>query len=156
MQEILIMGDVTKDFKRLGIELRKTYRGADYSVCEVNEEEFKKLYDEPDGIYGAWENGGWRYAEGSNQCNPDTKVLINSKELIGWYDDSYDFVCEEERQEYLESNDGVIEPAEYKDLLTYLCDEMGCSQHRNVCALTTHLAKVNDMKLSDLFKKYQG
>lgn len=45
---------------------------------------------------------------------------------------------------------------EFYDLLQYLCDEMGCSSPRNVCALTKDLAKYNNMKLSELFLKYQG
>lgn len=48
MKEILTMGNVTNDFKRLGVEVRQTYNGEEYGVCEVTEEEFKALCDEPD------------------------------------------------------------------------------------------------------------
>lgn len=97
MKEVLIMGNVEKDFERLGITLRQTYKGADYGVCEVTEGEFKILCDEPDDIYGAWEDGGWRYCEGSNQDKPTQKVLIMGKKIIAWYDDSLDFDSEEEK-----------------------------------------------------------
>lgn len=156
IKEILIIGNVIKDFNRLGIELRQTYNGADYGVCEVTEEEFKKLCDEPDNIFGAWENGGWRYSEGSNQEQPNQKILIRNKEIIAWYDDSFDFDNEEERCEYLEEHNGIMPLESFCDLLQYLCDEMGCSQPRNICALTKDLARYNNMKLSELFKIYQG
>lgn len=156
MKEILIMGDVTKDFERLGITLRQTYNGADYGVCEVTEEDFKKLCDEPDDVFGAWDECGWRYCEGSNQEAPNQKVLMMGKEIIAWYDNTYDFDSEEEKEAYLEEHNGVMPLEKFCDLLQYLCDEMGCSQPRNVCALTKDLAKYNNMKLSELFKTYQN
>lgn len=155
MKEILIMGKVEKDFKRLGVEFRQTYNGTDYGVCEVTDEELKVLCDEP-YVFGAWKHGGWRYCKGSNQSKPTQKVLIHNKEIIAWYDDSLDFDSEEEKQEYLKENGGMITLEKFSDLLRYLCDEMGCSQPRNICALTKDLARYNNMKLSELFKKYQG
>lgn len=155
MLEILTMGSVKKDFERLGIILRQTYNGDDYGVCEVTEDEFKTLCDEPEDIFGAWEECGWRYCEGSNKGKPNQKVLIMNKEIVAWYDDTNDFDSEEEKQDYLEEHNGVIPLEKYHDLLQYLCDECGVSQPRNVCALTTDLAKYNNMKLSELFKKYQ-
>ncbi|AEB77661.1 hypothetical protein ADU80_04830 [Clostridium botulinum] len=156
MKEILTMGDVTKDFTRLGIEIRQTYNGADYGVVEVTEEEFKTLCDEPDDIFGAWEKSGWRYCEGSNQAVPAQKILIMNKEIVAWYDNSDDFDSEEEKRTYLEEHNGIMPLEKFHDLLQYLCEGMGCSQPRNVCALTKDLAKYNYMKLSELFKIYQG
>lgn len=156
MIEILTMGDITKDFKRLGIKARQTYNGADYGVCEVTEDEFKILYDEPNDVFGTWEDCGWRYCKGSNQEKPTQKILIKNKEIVAWYGDSYDFDSEEEKRPYLEKHNGIISLEKFPDLLQYLCYEMGVSQPRNVCALTTDLAKYNNMKLSELFKQYQG
>lgn len=136
MIEILIMGNVAKDFNRLGIELRETYNGVNYKVCEVTKEEFETLCDEPD-IEGIWDEGCWRYCKGSNQDKPNRKVVINGKEIIAWYDDE-------------------IPLKEFRGLVHYLCEEMGVSQPRNVCALSTDLAKHNNMKLSELFKIYEG
>lgn len=148
MKEILTMGDITKDFNRLGVIVRQTYNGERYSVCEITEEEFKILCDEPN-IEGTWEDGGWRYCDGSNQGIPSEKVVINNKELLCWYepDDSDDEEVEEDEESYI---------PQYTNLLEYLCDHMGCSQPRNVCALTKDLAKYNSIKLSELFKTYQG
>lgn len=156
MEEILVMGKVKRDFKRLGIEFRQTYNGTDYGVCEVTEEELKILCYEPDDVLGVWEEGGWRYCKGSNQDKPTQKVLIMNKEIIAWYDDTNDFDSEEEKQEYLREHNDVMPLEKFHDLLQYLCEEMGCSQPRNVCALTKDLAEYNNMKLSELFEKYQG
>lgn len=135
MKEVLIMGNVEKDFERLGIALRQTYEGKDYGVCEVTEDELKLLCNDADNDNeNTWQDCGWRYCKRSNQSKPKQKVLINNKEITAW---------------------GVIPLEEFDDLLQYLCDEMGCSQPKNVCALTKDLAKYNNMKLSELFLRYQ-
>jgi hypothetical protein len=152
MKEILTMGDITKDFNRLGITIRQTYKTNDsdeYGVCEVTDEEFKILCDEPDDVAGTWEDCGWRYCEGSNQGIPSEKLVVNNKKLICWYEPY------EDDEEGLEDEEEPCTP-QYTNLLEYLCDHMGCSQPRNVCALTKDLAKYNNMKLSELFKIYQG
>lgn len=144
MIEILISGKVEKDFERIGVQAKRTY-GTDtteYGVYEVSEKDFKLLCDEPDEISDEnWLEGGWRYAEGSNQSEAKATLIIKGKELRCWYNPIDD------EEPYF---------PEYDVLLTYLCDEMGCSQSRNVCALTVDLAKYNGMKLSELFKTYQG
>ena len=155
MLEILTMGNIKKDFDRIGIQLRQTYKGKEYGVCEVTDKELDTLCDDPDIPY-TWIACGWRYCEGSNQEKPSKKVLINNKEIIAWYDDIWEFDSEEEKQAYLKEHNGIIEPVEYTNLLEYLCDEMGCCQPINICALTKDLAKYNNMKLSELFKIYQG
>lgn len=143
MKEILTMGDITKDFNRLGITIKETYRGKDYGVCEVNENELKLLCDEPD-IEGTWEDGGWRYCEGSNQSVPSDKAIVNRHKLICWRKpDDFD----DKENSYI---------PQYDNLLEYLCYIMGCSQPRNICALTKDLALYNNMTMAELFKKYQG
>ena len=155
MKEILTMGKIINDFKRLGIKVRQTYNGEEYGVCEVTEEEFEILCNEPD-IEDAWNDCGWRYCEGSNQDIPEQRILLNGKEIIAWYDDSEDFENEEEKEAYLKECGGTMPLEVYNNLLEYLCDYMGCSQPRNVCALTKDLAKYNNIKMSELFKIYQG
>lgn len=147
MKEILVMGNISEDFKRLGIEVRKTYDGEDYGVCEVIEEEFKILCDEPD-IEGTWKDGGWRHCEGSNQGVPSDVTLINGKGLKVWlkkYEDEDE--DEEDEEEYVMT---------YSNLLEYMYDEVGASQPKNVCALAKDLAKYNGIKMSELFREYQG
>lgn len=142
MKEILTSGDITKDFKRLGIIVRQTYKGKKYGVCEVTDKEFDILCDEPE-IEGTWKNCGWRYSEGSNMGDPTIALLVNHHSLECWYDP----IDTEDEETYI---------PEYVNLLEYLCNAMGCSKPSNVCALTKDLAKHNGMKLSELFIKYQG
>lgn len=140
MKELLTFGDVENDFKRLKVVLRQTYKGKDYGVCEVTDKEYTVLCDEPDNEVGAWEECGWRYSEGSNQGDPNHLFVINGKELNAWK----------------ENEDDDYNQEEFCDLLEYLNCEIGCSQPSNVCALATDLARYNNMKLSELFQKYQG
>lgn len=155
MIEILTIGNVEKEFNKLGVEFKQTYKGEKYGVCEVTEDEFKILCDDAEKDDEEWGDGGWRCCEGSNQGKPNQTVLIMNKEIVAWYDNTNDFDSEEEKQYYLEEHKGIMPLEKYNDLLQYLCDEMGCSQPKNVCALTKDLAKYNNMKLSELFKKYQ-
>lgn len=43
----------------------------------------------------------------------------------------------------------------YESLLEYLCENIGASQPRNVCALAVDLAKYNNMTMGELFTKYE-
>ena len=64
-------------------------------------------------------------------------MKINGHEIICWErDDHY--------------ND------EYDTLLDYMCDEIGASQPRNVCALAVDLARANGISMAELFSIYQG
>lgn len=139
MEEILVQGFITEDLKRLGVNAKRTYGDENtlYQIYEVSDKDFKKLSDEPD-IADTWKSGGWRWCLGSNQGDPDTERVVNNKKLLCWKEDT------------IWGDDG------YKDLLTYLCDEIGCSAFSNVCALTKDLAKYNNMTMAELFKKYQG
>lgn len=142
MKEILVSGDVTKDFTRLGINAILTYDNeAIYKVYEVPDEDFKILDNEPD-VTGTWIDCGWRYSDGSNIGQPQDKLIVNNKELICWYEKDID-------------EDDELYKYDYDDLLEYLYYNMGCSMFKNVCALSMDLAKYNNLKLSELFKIYQ-
>ena len=152
MVEILTSGDISKDFNRLGVQIRQTYIGEEYSIHEVTEREFEKLCNEPD-IENTWINCGWRYSEGSNLGEVNSELIIKNKKLKCWYEPI------EEDEDYENEYDDLEEEdykPEYSSLLEYLEIEKGCSTFRNVCACTIDLAKQNNMKLSELFKLYQG
>lgn len=146
MKEILVSGNPTKDFERLGVNPILTYGDdeTEYRVYEVSDEDFQVLINEPDSeeIDGIWEDCGWRYCEGSNQGTPNATLKINNKELKCWLEN----VFEDDKESYIPS---------YNNLLNYLCEEMGISEFRNVCALAKDLAKYNGIKMSELFKIYQ-
>lgn len=135
MKEILIIGDVTKDFARLGVELRQTYQGEEYGVCEVTEKEYELLCSEP-YIKGTWINNGW--------CDEPEKSLVGKFGFV--------YVKGEKLKGILDDN------TEYSDLLEYLCLYFGVSWFNGpvVCGFVKALANLNHMKMSELFDKYQG
>lgn len=119
-----------------------TYAGDRYEVWKVSDELFGKICNmsEEEFLELAGEDAWWRQSYGSNLGYPDAKFKVNSKNLIGWDSPIYD------------SKIGK----KYDDLSDYLCDCIGVSQPRNVCACAVDLAKYNDMTMGELFEKYEG
>lgn len=159
MKEIL--GDnLEKAMEVFNITARKTYQGSredtDFrQVWELEDNEFEKLCNLSDDD---WENnnieGWWRHAEGSNKGLVDRRYNINHHYIMAW--DGYGREEQEEENKKLPVDDRWIELRKYHDLLEYFCEEIGASTEKNVTALAIDLAKQNNMKLSELFKKYQG
>ena len=166
MAEILGGGTLYKAFRELGINATRTYKGNDrpyYQVWELSKDDLKKLeYVEE------WKDewGWWRYAKGSNMGTPFDFFTVNGKELIAW--DGYkreDLILEwaaesdEEKAAYnhsLKEYEEINYPRIYKNLTTYMCDEIGVSAERNVCALAVDLARANGMTMAKLFELYEG
>jgi hypothetical protein len=91
---------------------------------------------------------------------------VNGKELIAWDGcKREDLVLEwaeisfEEKAKYnhsIRKYEEEVYPRTYKSLLTYMCDEVGASVERNVCALAVDLARANGMTMAKLFETYEG
>ena len=106
----------------------------DYAImCNISEEKFVELCPE----------GMWRSTEGSNMGYPTECFIINKKKLKCW----------DKREELFGKQ---YRRTRYKSLLEYLCENVGASQPRNVCALAVDLAKYNNMTMGELFIKYEG
>lgn len=88
--------------------------------------------------------GWWRSTEGSNVCNPISRFNINHHYIKAWDSDS--------RLESLDYYRG----REYEYLTQYMCDEIGASMEKNICALAVDLARINGITMGELFEKYQG
>lgn len=129
-----------------------TYAGDRYEVWEVSDELFKKMCDmsEEEFVELAGEDTWWRQSNGSILGQPNAIMLVNGKELKCWTKEENNFygTCwcygEEELQK------------EHGPLSEYLCDEVGASLPKNVCACAVDLAKYNDMTMGELFEKYEG
>lgn len=125
-----------------------TYAGNRYEVWEVSDKLFENMCSmtEEEFINIAGEDAWWRQSDGSSLGYPDDTTIINGRELICWSKErvypSYDYASKEMK--------------EYNDLSEYLCDCIGASQPRNVCACAMDLAKYNDMSMGELFEKYEG
>jgi hypothetical protein len=145
MKEIL-GGELDKAFIDLSINAKKTYEGNTFlddktQIWELSDEDFERICEFDDKTWkDNW--GWWRSAEGSNMSNPISRFNVNHHYMKAW--DSNNRL------------EGLKYFRDYKNLLGYICDEIGASQPRNVCALAVDLAKINNMKLGELFKKYQG
>lgn len=150
MKEIL-GAELDKAFEELNINAKKTYEAKKlhykyqevYQVWELSDEDFEKICDltEED-----WKDdwGWWRSAEGSNMCNPLSRFNINHHYLKAWDSDnrleSVDYYCHRK----------------YEYLTQYMCDEIGASTGKNICALAVDLARINGITMGELFRKYQG
>ena len=119
-----------------------TYAGNRYEVWKVSDELFLKMRNmsEEKFVKIAGEDAWWRQSYGSNLGYPDAGFEVNGKNLTGWDSPIYD------------SKIGN----KYENLSDYLCNCIGVSQPRNVCACAMNLAKYNDMTMGELFKKYEG
>lgn len=145
MFEILVWGDITKEFARLGISPRKTYQSTgrrdDLSVWELTIEEFATLDRDNDEEHWLNAGCGWRWSEGSTLGTPEYYPIVNRHRLLGWPIQFY----QDER---------VGGP--YDDLLGYLENAIRATTERNIAAVSTHLAKANGLPLAQLWQKYQG
>lgn len=145
MKEIL--GNNMEQFFNKEVSGRCTYKGGMYEVWEVPDGLFDFMCDmtEERFVELAGEDAWWRHSEGSNLGVPDTTVHINGNEMIGWADEPWEDEDEDDEFEIYASC-----------LTSYLCDVIGASQPRNVCAVAVDLAKYNNMTMGELFNKYEG
>lgn len=159
-------------FEKLNIPYMQGYSGnighwPNFGVYKVLEQDFSKLCDMPDDEFEKeFPESWWRYAESSNMGTPNCEFVINGHQIDAWQNEWYvDDLVEEyyilpldEQLEYNSVEEYVDENYRYKysNLLEYMCDELGVSTEKNVCALATDLAKYNEMSIALLFKLYGG
>lgn len=166
MQEILAE-NLQDFFNNTKLDGKQTYKGEDYEVWEVSDEVFKSMCDLNDEDFEKLcPEGMWRSAIGSNMGRPDVEYKIKNNTILAWDGNSrsdYESECKEcsdRKNGTCEgTEDDFIEcfgAREYSGLLEYLCEELGASQPRNVCALAVDLAKYNNMTMGELFTKYEG
>lgn len=171
MYEIMTSGDFENVVDYLGLENAKrtylytptedAYWADSFAVWELNESEFNILNNEFkdddawNGLfYGIW----WRYSDGSIiENDPDFSVhdfTIHRNPVKAWANADVDHVIEDE------DDDGqlVVEDYgyEYLNPFEYCIEEIDVSTPKNVDAVCTSLAKLNDMTLAEFFKKYMG
>lgn len=159
---IEILGaELDKVFEELKISAKKTYELKNksweyceiYQVWEISDEDFIKLCSMTED---EWKDdwGWWRSSEGSNMGSVNHRYNINNHYIYAW--DGYSREEFELENKKLSSNDKWFRDRKYKNLLEYLCDEIGVSTEKNVTAVAIDLAKQNNISMGELFKKYQG
>ena len=164
--EILAGGEFANAVKSLGLtsavctyhyQPQPKHRREEYQVWLLSKEDFDNIcaIDDDD-----WKDnwGWWRHADGSNLGTVDCLYVINGEELMAW--DGL------QRREWCKDCSDCPGTEEYKnecfhshrypDIINYLCNEIGASTERNVCACTIDLARQNNLTLAEFFKKYLG
>lgn len=145
MKEIL--GDNLKQFfdviDSCNEDAEITYAGNDYEVWEVSDSLFEKMCNikEEEFCKIVGEDAWWRYSDGSNlktACDV-AEFIVNGKPMLGF-----------------DSMISVKAGLSYKNLTEYLCECVGASLPKNVCACSVDIAKFNDMTMGELFDVYQG
>ena len=121
-----------------------TYAGDRYEVWSITDELFDKICDmsEEEFVKLAGDDAWWRQSEGSNLGTPDTIFQIKGQKMLGWTK-----LWVDEMEDYELNRESLTE---------YLCNCIGVSQPRNVCACAMDLAKYNGMSMGELFTKYEG
>lgn len=150
MKEIL-GAELDKAFEELNINATKTYEAKNirykyqeiYQVWELSDDDFELICNM---VEEDWKDnwGWWRSAEGSNMCSEIHRYNINNHYIKAWDGATR------------ERNDKDCWPREYDYLTEYMCDEIGASMEKNVCALAVDLARINNITMGELFTKYQG
>ena len=173
MKSVEIIGEnMNNIWGALGINPKETFSGSiglweNFKVWELTDAEFNNLCEITDEQFVRWSEKGawWRYSEGSVLGEPDVLFRINRDFLMAWekFDRSYLYeewqtLSKREKRKYYDDEDYVELncPHSYKDIITYLSEEVGVSTETNVCALVTDLAKYNKISLSELFIRFGG
>lgn len=160
MIEILAGGGFENAVKELGLNAEKKHDDGEYQVWEVDMISFGKLCLIADD--SAWKEhwGWWRHCTGCNLVGSMThQFIVNGKTMLGFVNEQQlqDFLdyheCEEE-EDRLTEEDYFSTP--YGTLTEYLCDEIGASTEKNICAISVDLAKMNGMTMAELFDRYQS
>ena len=140
-----------------------TYAGNRYEVWSVSDELFQQMCDmtEEEFVKLAGNDAWWRQSDGSNLGTPDTTIYIKDNEMLGWrgiYDDCCDDddYCDPEERSPETCLKCMMDRFTFSSLSEYLCDKVGVSQPKNVCACAVDLAKYNNMSIGALFQKYEG
>ena len=138
---------------------QRTYNGEQYEVWEVSDDLFDDMCDmsEEEFVELAGDDAWWRQSEGSILGSPNATAFVNGHEIFAWIDEEkHDRWCEDcECDDEEECKVCKLDDRTFKSLSEYLCDEMGCSQPKNVCALSIDLARYNKMTLGELFSKLE-
>lgn len=151
----------------------KSYR-EDYQVWLLSKDDFDNICAiDADDWKDDW--GWWRHCPGSNMGSPLNEYIIRGRKIVAWDGikrELYFQTCLKCPDYYrhcgehyspnnacfasYEEQAFCLGPREYKDIIDYFNNEIGVSTEKNICALSIHLAQINDLTLSELFKKYLG
>ena len=143
MKEILAGEGFENAVYALQLDCKRTYCGDKYEVWEIGDNDLEKIICYPEEIWKPeW---GWcRCADGCNITHwPTSTFMVNDAHMIGFYNE-------------LDKYARYKIDRRYVSLTEYLCDVIGASTPKNVCALAVDIAKLNSMTMAELFATYEG
>lgn len=155
--EILAGGEFANAVKSLGLtsavctyhyQPQPTHWREEYQVWLLSKEDFDNICAiDNDDWKDDW--GWWRHAYGSNLGAVDCAYVINGEKLMAWDGLQRKEWCRDCRDcaGTEKDKDECFHDHQYPDILIYLCDEIGASTERNVCACTIDLARQNNLTL---------
>lgn len=124
-----------------------------FEIWDVPGEALEDMLDMSDRQWNSiFPNQWWRSSTATSLEDSgltSRMFIINGKEITCWENPEklQDYIFEEEDgQEYVDEREYC-----YDDLLQYCSEEWGIGTPKNVCAVCEGLAKLNGMKLSELF-----
>jgi hypothetical protein len=124
-------------FAKSGIKGTCTYSNqyTGIQIWEISDEDYKRMCDisEEEFIKIAGDNAWWRGATGSVLGIPKAKAFVNGEILNCW--DETPLCPDGFTGKHLKK---------FEDLLDYLCNWVGVSSPKNVCACAVDLAKYNN------------
>lgn len=158
-------------FRRMGIYPPKKFAGnvarwMNLEVWHLTDSQYNLVKDITDEEFSNMviEKCWFRIPDGSIMGTPETKFIINGKELLAWIHPSvlhnleieYEELPWEEKIDYknLEEYISFWHPLEYDGLLEYYIGELRTLEVEDVCALSVDLAKHNNITVAELFYKY--
>lgn len=152
-------------FENSKLEGIPTYIGDDYEVWVVEDATFAEMSEMTEELFRRLcPDGWWRYSLGSILGTPYVIYKVNGHDLIAW-DERHENErcckgCSDLKNGMCEGTDddicNCIGERCYPTLFRYICDEIGASTEKNVCAIAVDLAKYNGLSLGELFHRYQG
>ena len=145
----------------------RSFKNDEYEVWSVSDDIFNIMdsMSEEDFVNLAGDEAWWRYSVGSVLGTPGAEYEINGHKITAWderreNDIRFCAKCPIRElhncQQTEENFDECFGPRKYRKLTEYLCDEIGASSPRNVCACAMDLARYNGITLGELFRKYEG
>lgn len=142
MKEVLAGEGFANAVAALHLACERVYRGEQYEVWELEDESLGKILGYQDDLWKP-EWGWYRCADGCNVAHwPTATFMVNGKYMIGFYNENDDY--------WREKTDRA-----YDSLTDYLCEVIGASTPKNVCALAVDIARLNEMTMAELFTKYE-
>ena len=129
--------------------IESSYKGKDYEVWSVSDVIFEEMcnMEEEKFVSIAGEDAWWRSSEGSVLWYLQTgEVSINGRNVIAWIENGL----------RSDGSIGIHFNMKFSSLTEYLCDFIGASLPKNICACAMDLAKYNNMSMGKLFELYEG